>query len=189
MRQFRKIAHEWATADPPVLCTVLLLTLISFSLDPGQSLEGVLRWEGSVTWMESVLPTLQHAVVVICYYWIAALLPASAFRRMHPLIGSALRLSSWFIGGVCWWQSFIVTYRLLGLLSVATGLLFAGVGVVPIALFASASRGQWNIFGNLMITLNLTLAARILARIIAKRAARMRLAIRARDYSVDDYDL
>jgi hypothetical protein len=108
---------------------------------------------------------------------------------MHPLIGSALRLSSWFIGGVCWWQSFIVTYRLLGLLSVATGLLFAGVGVVPIALFASASRGQWNIFGNLMITLNLALAARVLARIIANRSARMRLANRTRDYSVDDYNL
>jgi hypothetical protein len=138
--------------------------------------------------MESVLPTLQHGVVLICYYWIAVLLPASLLRRMHPLIGSTLKLSSWLIGGVCWWQSFIVTYRLLGLISVATGLLFAGVGVVPMALVASAAKGEWNIFGNLMITLNLTLAARVLARIIAKRAARMRLAIRPRDYAVDDYE-
>jgi hypothetical protein len=190
IRQLRNIVHEWADpADTPVLCTVLLLALISFSFDPSLSMEGVLRWEGSVMWMESVLPTLQHGVVLLCFYWITVLLPASFFPKMHPLIGSALRFSSWLIGAVCWWQSFIVTYRLLGLFSVVTGLLFGGVGVVPFALFAVAAKGDWNIFGNLMITLNLTLAARVLARIIAKRAARMRLAIREKDYSVDDYNL
>ncbi len=189
IKQFRNTVFQHATnSGTPFLSAVFpLFALISLSFDPGQTMENVLKWEGSVRWMESVLPLLQHGVVMIVYYWIAALLPACFIRRLHPLVGQALRISSWLTGGVCWWQAFIVTYRMLGSLSVVTGLLFAGVGVVPLAVAASAARGQWNIFGNLMMTLSLTVAARILARILAKRTARLRLSVRARSYSVDDY--
>jgi uncharacterized membrane protein len=165
-----------------------LFVLIGFSFQPGQGMEGVLRWEDAVRWMESALPLLQHGVALIVYYWVAALLPALFFRRMHPVVGSALKISSLLTAGVCWWQSLIVTYHLMGWFAVVMGLFFAGVGVVPMAILASAAKGQWDTFGNLMATLGLTLLARILARIIANRVARVRIPRIARTYVADDYD-
>jgi hypothetical protein len=162
---------------------------IGFSLDLGQSMEGVLRWENTVRWMESALPTLHQGVILVVFCWVTALFPLSVFRKMHPLIGKALRTSSLYVAGVCWVHCFIVTYRMMGWLAVMTGLLFAGVGVVPMALLATATKGDWNTFGGLSATLALTLIPRILAKLIARRSARMQLSARARSYSVDDYNL
>jgi hypothetical protein len=164
-----------------------VFAMIGFSFDVSQSMEGILRWENTVRWMESALPILHQGVVLLVFYWITALLPLSVFRKMHPMIGSMLKASSLFIGGVCCWHSFIVTYRLMGSLAVIMGLMFAGVGVVPMALLASATRSDWSIFENLAVTLVLTILPRILAKIIAKRSARMQLSTRGRSYSVDDY--
>ncbi len=160
--------------------------LLSFDL--GQSMEGGLRWENTVRWMESALPILHQGVVLVVFLWVTALLPLSVFRKMHPLIGSMLRTSSLFVGVVCAWQSVIVGYRLMGWLAVVTGLMFAGVGVVPMALLASANKGEWNTFGSLSAALALTIIPRVLAKLIAKRSARMKLSGRTRCYSVDDYN-
>src|SRR5258708_3575542 len=91
--------------------------------DASSSMEGALKWETVVRGMESVYPLLQNAVAVLVCYWIAVLIPMSMFRRTHRLIAGTLRGSSIFIGVVCWLHCVAVTYRLLGWVVTAMGLL------------------------------------------------------------------
>jgi hypothetical protein len=159
-----------------------LLALIPVSFDLRQSLEGVQGFEMVVSWMESALPVLQNWLPFIVYFWFTVLLPIYIFPRMRPLIVSSLRVSALLIGIVCWWQSFIVTYRMLGGLALIAGTLFAGVGVAPLALFATAKSDRGETFGEIMVTLVLMLAARFMARAIAGREAR------TKPVHVDDYE-
>jgi hypothetical protein len=181
IKQFRGLAALGAFGVMP------LFGQFGFSFDPGSSRESVLTWEACIRWMESALPTIQHGAALVVFFWIAALLPMSVFRRMHPVIAASLRMTSVFIGAVCWWQSVIVTYRMLGWLCVATGLLFVGVGVVPLAVIATASKGEWIVFVDLMGALALTLISRLIARVMSNRAARLNLAGRTRTHYADDY--
>jgi hypothetical protein len=152
------------------------------------SMEGALRWQTAVQWMEAVLPRLEDGATLLFCGWVAVLIPMSVFRRAHPLIARILRVSSLYMGGVCWWQALIVTWHLLGLLAVSVGLLCAGVGVIPMALFATAARGQWDPFRDLIVSAILTLVPLIVAKFIAKRQAKMQLpatlgAFYSRDFS------
>ncbi|HEU5021521.1 MAG TPA: hypothetical protein VFT60_06510, partial [Bryobacteraceae bacterium] len=131
---------------------------------------------------------LEDGATLLFCGWVAVLIPMSVFRRAHPLIARILRVSSLYMGGVCWWQALIVTWHLLGLLAVSVGLLCAGVGVIPMALFATAARGQWDPFRDLIVSAILTLVPLIVAKFIAKRQAKMQLpatlgAFYSRDFS------
>ncbi len=154
---------------------------------PGPYMEGSLIWETAVRWMESALPPLRLAVMLVVYYWVAVLLPMSIFRRMHPLIASSLRLSTLFIGLVCWWQAFIVTYRMMGWLATSIGLLCVGVGVVPIGIFATATNGDRAAFANILTAAFLTVAGRVIARFLAHPTTTIKLSIRQKQYYADDY--
>jgi len=149
-------------------------------------MESVLRWENAVRWMEALLPVLLDGVALVLYYWVAVLLPLSFFRRMHPLIATMLKTSSIVIGGVCWWQSVIVTYRMLGWLCVVVGLALVGLGVVPMALAITAARGEWSEFGSLLATAALTLIPRYIAKSMTRRATKAQFAGRAKTYYADD---
>lgn len=185
-QQLRNIGRGAGAGGIPGFCAFGLLPLfgfIGFSFHP--SLQGILRPERIVRWMERALPLLQTVIALIVYYWVAVLLPMYGFRGMHRLIAATLRTSSVFIGGVCWWQSFIVTYRLLGWLSVVAGLLLAGVGVVPMALFATVLKRQRDVLAYLLTEAALTVVPRLAARFITNRAERMRVAAVARGFSAD----
>src|ERR1700733_4570745 len=115
-----------------------ILGLIAFSFDLTPSMESALQFELLMRRMESILPVLQKCLPILVSYWFTVLLPMYLFPRMRPLIASSLRASSLLIGIVCWWQSFIVTYRLLGGGALIAGTLCLGIGVVPGALYATA---------------------------------------------------
>lgn len=166
-----------------------MLALINFtSFDPGSSMEGILRWETAIRWMESVLPLLQDAATLIFCSWVAVLIPMSVFRRAHPTIAKILNVSSLFVGGVCWWHAFIVTYRLMGWLAVVIGVLLAGIGVVPMALFAAGVRNDWEIFRDLMAAAILTIVPRIIARFITKRQAQTQLPVAVTSYYSSNFN-
>ncbi len=147
--------------------------LIDFSGFGLGSMDTTLRWQTAIQWMESVLPALQDAATLVFCSWVAILIPMSVFRRAHPLIARILRGSSLFVGGVCWWQSLIVTYKLLGWLAVSVGLICGGVGVVPMALFATGVRNDWDLFRDISLGAFLTVVPRIIAKFIEKRQAHM----------------
>jgi hypothetical protein len=151
------------------------------------SMEGALRWQTTIQWMEAVLPTLQDMVTLLFCGWVAVLIPMSVFRRAHPLIARLLRISSLFMGSVCWWQALIVTWQLLGSFAVSVGLLCAGIGVIPMALFATGVRGQWDPFRDLIISAILTLVPRIVAKFITKRREKLHLPATIGSYYSRDF--
>jgi hypothetical protein len=157
--------------------------MIAASFDFTMDAQGVAGSETLVRSMESALPLLQNCLPFIVYYWITVLLPMCIFPRMRRLIVSSLRVSAILFGIVCWWQSFIVTYRMLGGLALIAGTLFAGVGVVPLALFAAATGGQGGTLGEIVAVLVLMLIARLLAKAVEHRLSGAK-PVRVRDYEV-----
>jgi hypothetical protein len=145
-----------------------------FSFDLTPSMEGALRFELILRRMETILPILQNCLPILVSYWFTVLLPMYIFPRMRRVIASSLTVSALLIGIVCWWQSFIVTYRLLGGAALIVGTLCMGIGVVPAALFATASTNDDLTFAEIMVTLVLTLTAWFLAKAITSRASRMK---------------
>jgi hypothetical protein len=162
-----------------MLCPARLIAL-AFDLSP--SMETSLRFELIVRRMESLLPIFQNSLPIVVFYWFVVLLPMFIFPKMRRVIASLLRLSSLLTGIVCWWQSFIVTYRLLGGTVLAIGTLCGIIGVVPPALYATAARNDGVTFGEIAVTLVLTVAGRFIAKAITNRALRMKPA------RVIDYD-
>jgi hypothetical protein len=161
-----------------------MIDLTSFGLG---SMEGALRWQTTIQGMEAVLPRLEDAATLLFCSWVAVLIPMSVFRRAHPLIARILRVSSFYMGGVCWWQSLIVTWHLLGSFAVSVGLLCAGIGVIPMALFATGVNSQWDPFRDLIVSAILTLVPRIVAKFIAKRQAKMHIPATVGSYYSRDF--
>ena len=153
------------------------------------SMEGALRWQTAIQWMESALPALQDMVTLLFCSWVAVLVPMSVFRRAHPLIARVLRVSSLFMGGVCWWQALIVTWHLLGAFAVSVGLLCAGIGVIPMALFATGVHGQWDPFRDLAISAILTLVPRIVAKFVSRRQEKVQLPATIASYYSRDFSV
>jgi len=69
--------------------------------------------------------------------------------------------SSWIFGVYCWFYSFLLAGQSLGTVWVIIGLLFGGVGVIPLAIIGSLIRHWWMGAGEVGFALLLTLAARI----------------------------
>jgi hypothetical protein len=127
-----------------------------------------------VDWMERVFYWLQIGVVLSIAIWILAILPMLCFRRTREFAAVVLMYSSYFNGFTCWWYSFIICYRACGLLWLIIGVLFMGVGVVPITLIGTAIGGAWPIFWNVIIALALTFGLRVLALTVAYRVEKRR---------------
>ena len=93
---------------------------------------------------------------------LAVLLPLSIVLRFRVLTGSWILLSSYVFALLAWLQGFILTYTTLGVLAVLLGLLLFGVGVVPIALIATAVAGNWSAFVMLLLVTLLTFVSRLI---------------------------
>jgi hypothetical protein len=89
-------------------------------------------------------------------------------------------LSSILMGAMCWWYSFIVTYRMLGWAFVCIGVLCGGLGVVPMAIYAAANRGDAVAFLSVTAALAMTVIPRSIAKSIRMRIVMRRNAARAR---------
>jgi hypothetical protein len=89
------------------------------------------------------------------------------FRKTRPFAAHVLILGSFVTGGSVWIGSAIITYFLWGLMWLIGGILFMGLGVLPLALVASAMAGRWQIFGILAVMMAVTICFRFLAYAMA----------------------
>jgi hypothetical protein len=120
--------------------------------------------QGLVEWMSRIFFTwIQRGVSITVVLWILVVLPMLLFRKARPVAVSILLYSSLYTGFACWWFSFIVSYNLFGGVGLLIGLLIAGIGVVPLAIFGLAINGQWLGFWNLILAVGLVFGPRALA--------------------------
>ncbi|SPF52943.1 membrane hypothetical protein [Candidatus Sulfopaludibacter sp. SbA4] len=128
--------------------------------------------QGFVGWMGTVFSWLRIGITITLAVWILAVLPMLLFRRARPIAASILMHSSIYTGFTCWWYSFIISYKVLGVVGLAGGLLLCGVGVVPLAIFGAARHGIWTVFWNLILAVALVFGPRILAVFVMYRHAK-----------------
>ena len=83
------------------------------------------------------------------------------FRPARPFIAVALITGSWITGGTVWILSALFTYIFWGVGWLIAGIVFMGVGVLPLALLASGRAGEWGNFNMLATMAGVTIALRL----------------------------
>lgn len=89
------------------------------------------------------------------------LLPMALIRRTRRTAGSGFVIMSYLFGIVTWLLGAAVTFSSYGWLGLLAGLLFLGVGVIPMAVFAAFFRWHLPDLGVSLVLMSvLTLVAR-----------------------------
>jgi hypothetical protein len=86
--------------------------------------------------------------------------PLAIPRKTRPWAGLGIFYSSFVFGLDCWLFCFLITYVTLGAFWTVVGLLFVGLGVVPLAIIGGALHGLWSYVGGVFILFILTFASR-----------------------------
>ncbi len=98
------------------------------------------------------------------------LLPLAIFKKTRGASAIGLLIASYIFGATAWVWSFLLAYVFWGFLGLFIGLFIGGVGVVPIAMLASMFKGEWGIFGQLVLIVIITFGVRFLSLYIAEKA-------------------
>jgi hypothetical protein len=94
-------------------------------------------------------------------------LPCAIFRVTRKVAAFGLLGASYVFGLTVWLFGFLVTYAAWGIIGVFIGLVFAGVGIVPVGMVASGLHGEWDVFWQLVLGIAFTFGARGLAAWLA----------------------
>jgi hypothetical protein len=125
---------------------------------------------GSAWLSEKVLPVLNLIFVVTFVILLVVFLPLSIFRKCRGWCATAFVLWSYLCGLSLWMFSLLVTLNLWGYIAAIIGLLFMGVGILPVALLACIFKGEWSMFFQLIVQFILLFAARIYGFYLAGKA-------------------
>jgi len=79
------------------------------------------------------MPFSWLGVVVVVFLF----LPMACFRKTRSVASKGLFYSSWLFGITTWFLGATVTFATWGWIGLIIGLLFAGLGVVPIGILAA----------------------------------------------------
>ena len=124
-----------------------------------------------MTWISG--PVYRSAVVAgaICFFIVLPLsLLLAIFRKTRGTASVGLLICSFVWAFGLWVSSFITAYLLAGLVWMIVGLVFAGVGVVAIAVIAALIRGYWSTAGELFLLVIVVFAARFFSFFLAAKA-------------------
>jgi len=117
-----------------------------------------------------VLPWLSIVMWLVFVLDILIFLPLGIFKKTKGVSAFGFVLSSYVYGLTLWFWALLLTYLIWGTRAVFIGLFIAGIGVVPIAILATALNGQWAITGQIILLLVLTFGSRMLGFYFAERA-------------------
>ncbi len=126
--------------------------------------------KGGVWLGAKVLPWLSIVMWFVFALDILIILPLGIFKKTKGASAIGLVVSSYIYGLTLWFWALLLTYIIWGAVAVFSGLFIAGVGVVPIAMLATAINGEWAITGQIVLLLVLTFGSRMLGFYFAQRA-------------------
>ena len=116
----------------------------------------VLLLHGMVWVSDKVLPwllTVSKYTIGICIF---VLLPLCIFRKLRPWAGLGFFYASFVFGAMLWAYSCLFAFNVWGFAGLIIGLIFAGVGVIVIALLAAVLHAQWWVLLDLIVGIFLT---------------------------------
>ena len=130
----------------------------------------VLLFRG-IGWIaENVYPLVVLAAAIAVFAIVPISLLLSIFRKSRGIGSIGLFISSYIIGLSLWVWSLIVAYSLAGTFWMVVGLVFGGIGVVPIAFVAALLSREWLIAGQVLIAAIIVYAIRAFSMFLAERA-------------------
>jgi len=118
---------------------------------------------------EKLLPWLNLLSMVMIVICIVLLVPLALIRPTRPLAGLGFFIASYVFGATGWFMGLLLTWSLWGSFAVLIGLLFLGVGVVPMGMLATLLKGMWPELGFLVVAVVLTFGLRILGHNLAEK--------------------
>lgn len=125
-------------------------------------------------WIKEWLPYVFWINLLIAFFILG---PLSLIPPARFIAASGFLIASIVFGVMIWVCGLGVTYEAWGLGGVIIGLVFAGVGIVPVAMLAALLQGEWQALIVFVILLGLTFGLRALGLWLAKkvdqRAARL----------------
>jgi hypothetical protein len=124
----------------------------------------------AIKWLAlHLLPWLVPATEIALALCILILLPMCIFRKTRPWAGMGFYFSSFLFGTGLWLFSALVCEEIWGMKALIFGLLFAGVGVLPVACAASFFTANWSILLSLILWTVLTFGSRFLGITLATK--------------------
>jgi len=115
-------------------------------------------------------PWVSDIALLVFLVDLIIVLPISLFRKARMITGSIILYSSWVFGFQLWLTGLMLTLQIWGLGIAIFGLLFLGVGVVPIAMIATLFNGRWPELLQLTLSLILVFGSRLLGFYIASKS-------------------
>ena len=132
---------------------------------------------GGVWFSKQILPWLLPSAKMTLGIVLLVLLPLSWWWPTRRIAAKGLLYASGIFGLTLWKWGLILTYNLWGGMAVLVGLFLVGVGVVPMAMFATAFKSMWPTLGQLIALAVLTYGTRRFGRhlLIQEKAAEQKV--------------
>ena len=143
---------EWSSGLLGIVIVVAILFIIG------------LVFNGAIWFTATVLPIVQLVSGFLFFVNLLILLPLCFIKKTRAYSGLGMYISSYIFGLELWLRALLFTYILWGGFWVVVGLLFAGVGILPMSLLATAFDGSWAIFFWLCFGMITTYGSRILGQ-------------------------
>lgn len=127
---------------------------------------------GGVWVSKHLLPWLTVISFIVFAIVIFVLLPLAIPRATRGFSSVAILIASYVFGATLWMFGLLLTYFTWGIFAVIVGLVFLGIGVVPIAMFATLIKGMWGPFFTLVLLAIATYGCRVGAVSLAESVDR-----------------
>lgn len=129
----------------------------------------VLILNGSLIVGETILPWLIDISWLVFFVNLLIFLPLALIRKTSTFGCSAMFLSSYVFGLTLWFTGLLFAYYIWGFTGVIIGLIFGGVGVVPVGMLATLLTGEFFGLTVLVILTVLTFGLRIVSLLLSSR--------------------
>jgi hypothetical protein len=117
-----------------------------------------------------VWPLLELLSVVVFALVVIVLFPLSFVQVCRPFAAHSFLFASYIFGATAWVDGLLVTKGLWGTIAVVVGLVFAGLGIVPMGMLAALFNRAWPQLWDLLILTAVTYGFRFYAFRIAAKA-------------------
>lgn len=129
----------------------------------------VLVLRGGISLAITILPWMNLIAGLILLLNILIFFPLSFIKKTRGSSAIVFYISSYIYGLDLWLRSLLLTYYFWGGFWVVIGLLFAGAGVLPMALLATMFDGSWLFFFGLCLDIVIIWGFRLYALNLAKK--------------------
>lgn len=118
----------------------------------------------------NIYPTVSFILAAFVLIVIPISLVLAIFKKTRGFGATGLLISSYALGLNLWLSSLIMAYVFAGTFWMIVGLLFGGIGVVPIAFIATLLSSEWLIAGQIFSMAVIVYGVRALSFYLSERA-------------------